>query len=200
MSSYRLQLVEPPNLEELGLEPLIDMAFAADLIGMTYDQLKNFLYKNKGKFPGRYRRVYFRSDDGKRRRTKVRVLYPFEIREIRELSLTGPGRHIHNAKDAKLYRSGQKGENHTEGIGKPPVSEGATQAGTSGSSGIRQDGERENLTEVTQPVRQGPDGQTDTPIHVQGRDYRREEGGGLGRETHSYSEKYGLVGLDSGEE
>jgi len=201
VSKYRLQLVEPPNLEELGLEPLIDMAFAADLIGMTYEQLRNFLYKNKDRFQRRYRRVYYRDDSGKGRKTKIRVLYPFEIKEIRELILVGPGRFIHNAKDAAKYRAGEKGENPCPtGVGDNALPTGATAPGVDGGSGAGSEGERENLSEITPSVRQSPDRQENDSLDVQGGDHRREESRGLGCETDSYAARYGPAGHSSWED
>jgi hypothetical protein len=130
MSKYvhKMELTERPDLSKIGLEPLIDMAFAADLIGMTYDQFKNWLYRNKWRFPPRYRVVHYRDVGGYRRVTKIRVLYPYEVKLIREINLRGTGSTIHTRADLDRYLASKEGQDAHERLRKPPISERAVKA------------------------------------------------------------------------
>src|SRR4029077_8800013 len=114
MAVYRLQPEEPPNLDVIQLEPLVDMAFAADLCGMTSKQIKDFLSRNKWRFPARYRIARYRDIGGRWQRIRVRVLYPFEIKLIREISLRGTGSTIHNRADLIKYLASEEGQDVRE--------------------------------------------------------------------------------------
>jgi len=140
MSEYRLSLTEKPNLDAVGIEPLIDMAFAADLVGMTYEQIRGFLSRNKWRFPPRYRVVHYKDVGGYRRVTKIRVLYPYEVKLIREITLRGPGSTIHNRTDLNLYLSSEEGQNTRERLRKPSVSERAAKTRITRESGVHAGG------------------------------------------------------------
>ena len=158
---HKLEMVEKPKLEEVGLEPLIDMAFAADLIGMTYDQLKNFLYREKWRFPARYRVLRYKDVGGYRRVCKIRVLYPYEVKLIREICLRGPGSKIHSRSDLDAYLASEEGQNNRERFRKLTVSERATKAGITGSSWVHRRGAKTTPGSDTGSTVQSAEGEGD---------------------------------------
>ena len=163
MSEYKhkLGIEEKPNLDEVGLEPLIDMAFAADLCGMTYGQIKSFLSRNKWRFPPRYRVLRYKDVGGFKRTCKIRVLYPYEIKLLREITLRGPGSTIHNRADLDRYLASEEGQDAHERCRKPSISPRAVAARVAGESRILTGGTAKIAGSDLGPVVQGVEGEGD---------------------------------------
>src|SRR4029077_2257581 len=167
MGQYKLQLVEKPNLDLINLEPLMDMAFAADLCGMTYKQLVDFLRRHKWRFPARYRLATYWDTGGYRRRIRVRVLYPFEIKLVREIWLRGPGSRIHNRTDLALYLASEEGQDVHERVRERTLSKRAAKARATGASGVHSGGAAPFAGGDTRTVESSPPSQEDHDSLVQ---------------------------------
>ena len=72
--------------EDLGLEQLIDLKLAAMLVPTTVKNLVAHLSRHKAEFPATYRVC----GHGRKRR-RIRVLTPREIKLVRSRVLRGPG-------------------------------------------------------------------------------------------------------------